>query len=77
MSTLYLKQHVASLVDSKGNKYDLLPEEVVPHMIDVKGEFVVAKPEPQPTVEIEIQVDVQAYRQFGLTCKLGKQFNTQ
>ena len=46
-------------------------------MIDVKGELVVAKPEPQPKVGIEIQVNVQAYRQFGLTCKLGKQFTSQ
>ena len=37
---MHLKQNIASIVDCKGNRYNLSPEEVVPHMIDFKGEFV-------------------------------------
>ena len=42
--------------------------------IDMNGELVARNPEPQPRMDIEIQVDVAAYQQFGLECKLGKQF---
>ena len=63
-----------SLVDSRGNKYKLSPNDLVPHMVDTDGEFRIVKPESQPRIDIEIQVDIAAYKQFGLQCKLGKQF---
>ena len=63
-----------SLVDSRGNKYKLSPNDLVPHMVETDGEFKVVKPESQPRIDIEIQVDIAAYKQFGLQCKLGKQF---
>ena len=65
---------VVSLMDSRGRKHKLSPNDLVPHMVDTNGELVVAKPEPQPRIDIEVQVDIAAYKQFGLECKLGKQF---
>ena len=65
---------VVSLMDSRGRKHKLSPDDLVPHMVDTNGELVVAKPEPQPRIDIEVQVDIAAYKQFGLEYKLGKQF---
>ena len=73
MNTLQLHQ-VISLRDTKGRRYNLSPDEKVPHMIDMNRELVARNPEPQPRMDIKIQVDVAAYQQFGLECKLGKQF---
>ena len=61
-------------MDSRGNKHKLSPNDLVPHMVETDGEFKVVKPESQPRIDIEIQVDIAAYKQFGLECKLGKQF---
>ena len=65
---------VVSLMDSRGRKHKLSPDDLVPHMVDTNGELVVAKPEPQPRIDIEVQVDIAAYKHFGLECKLDKQF---
>ena len=63
-----------SLVDSRGNKHKLSPNDPIPHMVDTNGEFKIAKPESQPRIHVKIQVDIATYKQFGLECKLGKQF---
>ena len=65
---------VVSLMDSRGRKHKLSPDHLVPHMVDTNGELEIAKPEPQPRIDIEVQVVIAAYKQFGLECKLGKQF---
>merc|ERR1712030_188752 len=65
---------LVSLVDSQGNKHVLSSKDKIPHMVDNNGELQIASPEPQPRIDVEIQVDVAAYKQFGMECKLGKQF---
>ena len=65
---------MVSLMDSRGKKHKLSPNDMVPHMVDTNGELEIAKPEPQPRIDIEVQVDIAAYKHFGLECKLGKQF---
>merc|ERR1712030_69600 len=64
---------LVSLLDSQGNKHVLSPDDKIPHMVDNNGELEVATPEPQPRIDVEIQVDIAAYKQFGMECKLGKQ----
>merc|ERR1712208_59245 len=65
---------LVSLMDSQGNKHILSPNDKIPHMVDNNGELEIATPEPQPRIDVEIQVDIAAYKQFGMECKLGKQF---
>ena len=65
---------MVSIMDSRGKKYKLSPKDKIPHMVDNNGELEIATPEPQPRIDVEIQVDTAAYKQFGLECKLGKQF---
>ena len=42
--------------------------------MNIKGELVVSMQESQPRLDIKILVDLQAYQQYGLTCKLSSQF---
>ena len=65
---------IVALVDSQGKKHVLSSKDKIPHMVDNNGELEIATPEPQPRIDVEIQVDTAAYKQFGLECKLGKQF---
>merc|ERR1712030_125632 len=65
---------LVSLLDSQGNKHVLSPNDKIPHMVDNNGELEIATPEPQPRIDVEIQIDIAAYKQFGMECKLGKQF---
>ena len=65
---------IVSLMDSQGKKHVLSPNNKIPHMVDNNGELEIATPEPQPRIDVEIQVDTAAYKQFGLECRLGKQF---
>merc|ERR1712030_100759 len=71
-----IKSHgpLVSLVDSQGKKHVVSSKDKIPHMVDNNGELEIATPEPQPRIDVEIQVDNAAYKQFGLECKLGKQF---
>merc|ERR1711888_247388 len=62
-----------SLVDSQGNKHVPSFGDKIPHMVDNNGELEIATPEPQPRIDVEIQVDIAAYKQFGMECKLGNQ----
>ena len=51
---------MVSLMDSRGKKHNLSPNDMVPHMVDTNGELEIAKPESQPRIDIEIQVDIAA-----------------
>jgi hypothetical protein len=65
---------LSSLSDLEGNVCQIKITEPIPHLVEHDGKFVVAKPANQPKLMVEMQVDVAAYEEHGLICKLGKQW---
>ena len=60
--------------DSSQNKAMVEP---IPHLEEKFGAYVVAHPAGQPEMRVEVQVDVVAYKETGLQCKLNRNFTAK
>ena len=68
---------VGAVRDGFGKVIKLSNTSPVPHMMDVKGEFVAGMPRSHPALQVQVEIDIQAYEEFGLSLRLGRSFMTR
>ena len=68
---------VGAVKDSSGKIVELSDTKPVPHMMDVDGKFVVGMPRSHPALRVQVAIDVQAYKELGLSLRLNKSFMTK
>ena len=63
---------VKMVLDSGGKPVRLSVNKPIPHMLEEKGEMVVAMPRAHPGVRVQVEVNKPMYDMTGLPMRMGK-----